>query len=135
MVALLPSFQLKGTPMMHRAILAIAAMFAVTWLGLAADPPPLSVAEGKVEKVGNETLTFQPRGAGGKFGKAITLKITGTSNLSVASIQQRAGKPVLVQREIKASDLRANQLIAVIYSSPVKGEEVLLAAVVQAGEK
>src|SRR5215468_744670 len=123
MVALLLSFQLKGTPMMRRTILAVAVSLAVTWIGLAADPPPLSVAEGKVEKVGKETLTFQPRGAGGKFGKAITLKITGTSNLSVASVQERAGKPVLVQREIKASELRANQLIAVIYSSPVKGEE------------
>ena len=121
--------------MVRRAILAFAATFAVTWVGFAADPPSLSVAEGKVEKVGKETLMFQPRGAGGKFGKAILLKITGTSNLSAASIQERAGKPVLVQREIKTSDLRANQLIAVIYSSPAKGEEVLLAAVVQAGEK
>lgn len=121
--------------MKRRAVLAVVAMFVLAWLGFAADPPPLSVAEGKVAKVEKDSLTFQPRSSGGKFAKAITLKITGTSNLSLASIQERAGKPVLVQREIKASDLHANQLIAVIYSSAGKGDPVLLAAVAQAGEK
>jgi hypothetical protein len=118
------------------AVLALLIVLTGTWLGLAADPPPLSVAEGKIEKVEKEAIVFQPRGTGGRFGKSIVLKLTGTSNLSNVSFQERAGKHVLVQREIKLSDLKANHLIAVIYSSPPKGEPVLLSAVVQAtGEK
>jgi hypothetical protein len=116
-------------------VLAIVALFALAWLGFAADPPPLSVAEGKVTKVEKDSISFQPRAEKGKFGKSITLKITGTSNLSSASYQERAGKAVLVQREIKASDLKDNQLIAVIYSSTPKGDSVLLAAVAQPAEK
>src|SRR5256885_7689875 len=107
------------------AILAVLAALLVAWSGVAADPPPLSVAEGKVHKVEKDTLSFQPRGMDGRFGKAITLRITGTSKLSSVSAQERAGKPVLVQREINASDLKANQLIAVIYSGTGKSEPVL----------
>ena len=113
------------------AVLSLVIVFTVAWLGFAADPPPLSVAEGKVTKVEKDTISFQPRTEKGRFGKAITLKITGTSNLSSVSHQERAGKPVLVQREIKASDLKGNQLIAVIYSSTPKGDSILLAAVAQ----
>jgi hypothetical protein len=40
-----------------------------------------------------------------------------------------------VQREIKANDLTAGQLIAVIYSSTGKSDSVLLAAVAQPMEK
>jgi hypothetical protein len=118
------------------AVLALAVVLLGGWLTLAADHPPLSVAEGKVEKVEKDALAFQPRGASGRFGKSITLRITGTSNLSSVSYQERAGKQVLVQREIKASDLKANQLIAVIYSAASKGDAVLLSAVAQpTGEK
>jgi len=117
------------------AVLSLVVVFAVAWLGFAADSPPLSVAEGKVSKVEKDSITFQPRAAKGQFGKAITLRITGTSNLSSVAYQQRAGKPVLVQRKIEASDLKDNQLIAVIYSSATKGESVLLAAVAQPMEK
>ena len=113
------------------AILSLVVVFTVAWIGFAADPPPLSVAEGKLSKVEKDSITFQPRGEKGKFGKAITLKITGTSNFSSVSHQERAGKPVLVQRKIEASDLKGNQLIAVIYSSTPKGDSVLLAAVAQ----
>ena len=113
------------------AVLSVLVLFTVAWLGFAADPPPLSVAEGKLSRVEKDSITFQPRGEKGKFGKAITLKITGTSNFSSVSHQERAGKPVLVQRKIEASDLKGNQLIAVIYSSTPKGDSVLLAAVAQ----
>jgi hypothetical protein len=113
------------------AVLSLLVVFTVAWIGFAADPPPLSVAEGKLSKVEKDSITFQPRGEKGKFGKAITLKITGTSNFSSVSHQERAGKPVLVQRKIEASDLKGNQLIAVIYSSTPKGDSVLLAAVAQ----
>lgn|SRR5262249_14254709 len=116
--------------MKRNSILAVAAVLVVTSFGLAADPS-LSVAEGRVHEVKRDTLTFQPRGTDGRFGKSITLKMTGTSNLSSVSYQERAGKPTLVQREIKASDLKANQVIAVIYSSTPKGDNVLLAAVAQ----
>ena len=117
------------------AVLSLVIVFTVAWLGFAADPPPLSVAEGKVTKVEKDSISFQPRTEKGRFGKAITLKLTGTSNLSSVSYQERAGKPVLVQRKIEASDLKDNQLIAVIYSSTSKGESVLLAAVAQPMEK
>src|SRR5262245_53016579 len=113
------------------ATLSVLACLLAALVGTAADPPPLSVAEGKVQKVEKDLLSFQPRGMDGRYGKSIALKITGTSNLSSVSTQERAGKAVLVQREIKASDLKANQLVAVIYSSPPKGDPVLLAAVAQ----
>jgi hypothetical protein len=116
--------------MRRGAILAVALLLVLVPFSLAAHPP-LSVAEGRVQKVGKDELTFQPRGMDGKFGKSISLKLTGTSNLSLASYQERAGRQVLVQREIKATDLKANQLIAVVYSSTPKGENVLLAAVAQ----
>jgi hypothetical protein len=121
--------------MKRSATLPVLAFLLVACTGFAADPPPLGVAEGKVHKVEKETLSSQPRGMNGRFGKAITLRITGTSNLSSVTMQERAGKPVLVQREIKASDLKENQLIAVIYFNTGKGEPVLLAAVAQPTEK
>jgi hypothetical protein len=117
--------------MKRLSVLAVLVLLVIPWVGLAADPPPLSVAEGRVHEIKKDTLSFQPRGMDGRFGKSITLKITGTSSLSSVSYQERAGKPVLVQREIKASDLKANQLIAVIYSSTPKGDSVLLAGVAQ----
>ncbi len=121
--------------MKRGAILAAAMLFVLAGFCFAADPP-LSVAEGKVHKVGKDELSFQPRGMDGRYGKSISLKITGTSNLSLASYQERASRQVLVQREIKVTDLKANQLIAVVYSSNAKGENVLLAAVAQPmGEK
>src|SRR5262249_55753974 len=98
-------------------------------------PAALVRRRGERGKGGERNVNVQAARGGGQVGKGDNVKVNRTSKLSVASIQGRAGKPVLVQREIKASDLRANQMIAVIYSSPVKGEEVLLAAVVQAGEK
>jgi hypothetical protein len=98
---------------------------------LAVDPPSLAVAEGKVEKTGKDSLTIQPRAPNGKFGKAITLKFTGTSKVTTVSTQERAGKPVLVQRETEVKDLHANQMIAVIYASAKDGN-VLLSAVAQA---
>jgi hypothetical protein len=116
--------------MRRGAILAVAMFLVLTSFSFAADPP-LSVAEGKVHKVGKDELSFQPRGMDGRYGKSISLKITGTSNLSLVSYQERAGRQVLVQREIKATDLKANQLIAVVYSTTPKGENVLLAAVAQ----
>jgi hypothetical protein len=117
------------------AVLALLIVLSGAWLGLAADPPPLSVAEGKLEKVEKGMIHFQPRGTGGRFEKTISLKLTGTSTLSSVLSEDRAGKHVLVQREIKPSDLKAGQLIAVIYSAPEKGEAVLLSAVAQPAGK
>src|SRR5262249_38727984 len=97
----------------------------------AADPPSLAVAEGKVQKTGKDSLMIQPRGPDGKFGKAISLKLTGTSKVTTISTQERAGKPVLVQRDTEVKDLQANQAIAVIYASAKDGN-VLLSAVAQA---
>ena len=112
-------------------VLAIVVAFIAVPFGFAADPPPLSVAEGKVLKAEKDTLTFEPRSMQGKFGKSISLRITGTSTLRSASYQERADKSVLVQREITVSDLQKDQVIAVIYSRTPKGEPVLLTAVAQ----
>jgi hypothetical protein len=83
-----------------------------------------------VEKVGKETLKVQTRGPDGKFGKTLTLKITGTSKITTLSQRQQAGKAVLVQRDADAKDLQPNQPITVIYAKGASGE-VLLSAVVQ----
>ena len=93
-------------------------------------PASLLVARGTVDKVEKNKLTVKPRSADGKFEKDLVLEVTGTSKLTSLTTQMRAGKAVLVQREVDAKDLQAKQAIAVIYSEGPAGP-VLLAAVVQ----
>src|SRR5262249_3351932 len=108
--------------MIRTRIAAVAlALLMLTSMAVAADLPTLVTAEGKVEKIGKDSLMIQPRTAGGKFGKAISLKMTGTSKITVLTVQDRAGKAVLVQRDADAKDLHANQTIAVIYASEKEG--------------
>jgi len=45
--------------------------------------PQLVSAVGSVDKAGKDVLTIRPRGADGKFQKAVTLKVTGTSKVSI----------------------------------------------------
>jgi hypothetical protein len=96
-----------------------------------AETPPLLTAHGKVEKVDKDSLTIQPRGADGKYGKGMVLKLTGTTRISTLTTQVRNRKTVVVQKDTEAKDLEANQTIAVIYTQ-LKDGAVLLTAVVQA---
>ncbi len=114
---------------MRRPCLALA-LVATAALAAAQDAPaPLLTATGTVEKADKEALTIKPRGADGKFQKALALKVTGTSKVAVLSPQKRDGKVVLTQREAAAADLAPGQAVAVIYSEAGKDGAVLLSAV------
>lgn len=93
----------------------------------------LATATGTIEKVGKESLTIQPRHAGGKFGKSLVLKLTGTSKLSSVGTRMQGKKLIPVQRDAEARDFKRNQTIAIIYTTIGKDEHVLLAAVVLPG--
>jgi hypothetical protein len=98
------------------------------------DEPSLAVAQGVVDKADKESLTVKPRGADGKFQKAITLKLTGTSKVTVLSPQKRGDKLVLTQRDADPKELTAGQAVAVIYAEAGKEGLVVLSAVVQAAK-
>src|SRR5262249_22478889 len=99
------------------------------------DTPTLQIAKGTIEKVNKDSLTVRPREADGKFGKSLTLQLTGTTKISTLTMQKRSGKVVPVQRDTEAKELKAKQAIAIIYTTGSAGA-VLLAAVVQPeGEK
>lgn len=112
------------------ALVAFLSLFIVG-LVLAADPVHISTAEGKITKVDKDSLSFEPREANGKFGKALTLKITGTSKFTTLAPQTRDKKLVMTQKETEAKDLAAGQIVAVIYAEPKGQEPVLLSAVAQ----
>jgi hypothetical protein len=97
----------------------------------AEEVPPLVTAGGVVDKADKDTVVVKPRGADGKFQKAVTLKVTGTSKVSVLTPQKRADKVVLTQRDVEAKDLVAGQVVAVIYAEAGKDGPVLLSAVAQ----
>ncbi|HLJ96101.1 MAG TPA: hypothetical protein VKU02_23195 [Gemmataceae bacterium] len=92
--------------------------------------PALLLAKGVIEKAEKDSLTILPRESSGRFGKTLTLKLTGTSKISTLTTEKRAGKPVHVQRDTNAKDLQVKQGIAIIYTTGPAGP-VLLAAVVQ----
>jgi hypothetical protein len=94
------------------------------------DAPGLLIAKGVIEKVEKDSLTILPRESSGRYGKSLTLKLTGTSKISTLTTQKRGGKVVHVQRDTDAKDLQAKQGIAIIYSTGSAGM-VLLAAVAQ----
>jgi hypothetical protein len=95
------------------------------------ESPTLAAASGVIDKVDKDTLTLKPRGADGKFQKSITLRLTGTSKLTVLSPQKRGEKLVLTQREMEAKELVGGQSITVIYAEAGKEGAVLLTAVAQ----
>jgi hypothetical protein len=98
---------------------------------VSAQPVPIATAHGKVLKSDKESLTFQPRDEAGKFGKAVTLKITGTSHITTLAPQTRDKKLVMTQRDTDAKDLKTGQMIAVIYALPSGQDLVLLSAVAE----
>jgi hypothetical protein len=106
------------------AVLFVAlAVASTSW---AADP--LHSTTGMVVKSNAEVLMMRPRGADGRFEKAVPFKVRGTSKVTVFSLQKRAGQVVPVQREIEVKDLQADQTVSVIYTI-VGDEYVLLSAV------
>lgn len=90
---------------------------------------PLLTTSGAVEKADKDAVTVKPRGADGKFQKALTLKVTGTSKVAVLAPQKRADKVVMTQREAAAQELVPGQAVAVIYTEVGKDGAVLLTAV------
>jgi hypothetical protein len=114
-----------------RVVLA-ALVLAAAGVAWAADPPALKVetADGTVSKVNKDSLAIRTRGPDGRFGKAVTFKVTGTTKLTTVTAQKRAGKDVATQRDTDLKDLQANQPIAIIYTN-VGGTPVLLAGVAQ----
>ena len=95
----------------------------------AAQEPTLTTAQGVVLKASRDTLAVRPRGADGRFEKELTLRLTGTTKVTSLTVQMRGGKPVPVQQDADAKDLKAQQAIAMIYTQGPAGP-VLLAAVV-----
>ena len=91
--------------------------------------PALETASGVVEKADKDALVIKPRGPDGKFQKALTLTLTGTSKVTVLTPQKRGDKVVMTQRETEAKDLVPGQSIAVIYAEVGKDGSLLLSAV------
>ena len=116
---------------MRCRFLAAASLLFLVSVVLAADPVPLHTAEGKITKVDKESVTVEPRDSSGKFGKAVALKITGTSKITTLMTRMMDKKLVMVQKDTDAKDLTPGQHIAVIYAEPKGQEPVLLSAVVQ----
>lgn len=117
---------------MFKLRLVTVAAILLTFVALARaqdKTPELLVAHGTVDKVEKETLIVNPREAGGRFGKHLSLRLTGTSKLSLLSSRMQGGKVVIVQREIEAKDLQPKQQIAVIYTSGAAGLTLLSAVV------
>jgi hypothetical protein len=118
-----------------RTLAPVALLLAVAGLVSAQDKkgadvvPALLTASGTVDKADKESLVVKPRGPDGKFQKALTLKVTGTSKVTVLTPQKRAGGVVLTQREIDAKDLVAGQVVAIVYAEVGKEGTVLLTAV------
>ena len=115
-----------------RRVVLAALVLAAAGVAWAADPPALKVdtADGMVAKVGRDSLEIRTRGADGRFGKAVTFKVTGTTKLTTVTAAERAGKAVATQRDTDLKDLKPNQPIAIIYTK-VGDNAVLLAGVAQ----
>lgn len=117
--------------MRARALMVLVVLFLAGEVrGADAPAAPVLAASGTVEKVNKDTLVIRPRDAAGRFGKSITLKLTGTSDITTLTIQMRAGKPIPTQKKTDAADLNPNQSIAVLYTT-IKDTSILLTAVAQ----
>lgn len=112
--------------------LRYALLLAVCSVGPSAlpaqEPHPLVTAAGTVGKADKDSVTVKPRGADGKFGKEVTLRVTGTTRVAVLAPQKRGEKVVLTQRDAEPKDLVPGQLVAVIFTEGPDGP-VLLALV------
>jgi hypothetical protein len=98
----------------------ILAMLAVLLLCVSSSfgiEPTVATANGAVVKANAEVLIVRPRGADGKFEKALTLKIRGTTKVTVLTFRQNKGETVPVQREVEVKDLHPEQVVSVIYTN------------------
>lgn len=111
-------------------LLAFIVWLAASGLMHAAEPALLN-ASGLVLKANADVVIVRPRGPDGQFGKALPLKIRGTSKVFAMSTQKRNEQIVAVQRETEPKDLQPNQPIAAVYAM-VNDDAVLLVAIVQA---
>jgi hypothetical protein len=117
--------------MRRLALAAVLLGLVLSFPAWSADADPgVTTAQGAVDKVEKDSVTIRSRGSDGRFGKNLTLKVTGTSKVSTLTTQMRSGKPVLVQKDIEVKELQPKQSIAVIYATGA-ADPVLLAAVVQ----
>lgn len=110
-----------------RWLAIVVVLLLVVSCSVAAEPS-LATASGTVVKANAEVLLVRPRGPDGKFGKALALKIRGTSKMTVLSFQNRSGQTVPVQREGDVKDLQPEQHVSVIYTNV--GDEYVLLSVV-----
>jgi hypothetical protein len=118
-----------------RLFLAVLACLILVGVGVSADAPPdLTTAKGVVDKVEKDTITIRPRTADGRFGKEVTLRVTGTTQVSTLTTRTQKGKVTLVQKGTSPRDLQPKQAIAFIYAAGADGP-VLLSAVVQPADK
>lgn len=117
---------------MRRSCLCLTLAAGFLWAATAAAQslPSVVAVSGLVDKTDKDSLTIRPRGADGKFGKSVVVRVTGTSKLTTVRQQKRGGKVILLQRETDLKDLQKNQVIAVIYAAEAGGA-VLLVGVVQ----
>jgi len=122
---------------MKRLAVAAAALACLTLAGfaLAGGTPSLMTASGTVVKFEKDTVTLQPRGEGGKFGKNLVLKVTGTTKLTVLSTRKQAGKVIARQDDLSAKELQPNQHLAVIYTAGAKGQVLLSGVALPASSK
>jgi hypothetical protein len=116
--------------MLIRSLTATLCCLLV-WAVVGAQQVAVSTAHGKVLKADKESLTLQPRDDAGKFGKAMTLRVTGTTRITTLVPQMRDKKLVMAQKETDAKDLTAGQMITVIYATPKGEDPVLLSGVVE----
>jgi hypothetical protein len=120
---------------MPRLVLTLAFLFSASLLSAqdkkGTDEVSLATTAGVVDKADKDALVVKPRGAEGRFQKTLTLKVTGTSKVSILVPQKRGDKVVLTQREAEAKDLTSGQVVAVIYADAGKDGPVLLSAVAQ----
>ncbi len=118
-----------------RTLSPLALLVLITALAAAQDKkdaddlPALLTASGAIDKADKESLVVKPRGTDGKFQKTLTLKVTGTSKVTVLAPQKRGDKVVITQRDADAKDLVAGQQVAIIYADAGKDGMVLLSAV------
>lgn len=119
---------------LRASLCALAVILLVGFCQAQKDDAAVKMARGTVDKVEKDQLSVRTRNADGTFGATLTLKVTGTSRLSLLTVQMRSGKPVNVQRDFDVKDLKAKQPITMIYTAGPAGD-VLLAAVVQPEEK
>jgi hypothetical protein len=132
--------RLRSLAVLVAALLVTTASAQVIPKGMQKNPPKstptapataaatLATAHGVVDKAAKDSLTVKPRGADGRFEKELAIQVTGTSKVSVVSMQMRAGKMVPVQQDANVTDLKPQQAVAVVYTQTDAGP-VLLTAV------